>query len=158
VLVSAESALCPNTFGISTPRGRCNENQFSQPFTGPDGKLYVTWANFNNAVSGADNRNQILLAVSSDGGATFAPPVKVGDYYDLPDCATYQAGQYPGRACVPEKATTAYSIFRATNYPSGAVNRRDASTESTGSSAALPGRALLRLWLAVAGWVSARWR
>jgi hypothetical protein len=127
VLVSADSALCPNTFGISTPRGRCNENQFSQPFTGPDGKLYVTWANFNNAVSGADNRNQILIAVSNDGGATFAPPVKVGDYYDLPDCATYQAGQDPGRACVPEKANTAYSIFRATNYPSGVVNPTNAS-------------------------------
>jgi hypothetical protein len=37
VLVSTDSALCPNTFGVPTPLGRCNENQFSQPFTGPDG-------------------------------------------------------------------------------------------------------------------------
>jgi len=123
VLVSGDSALCPNTFGVATPQGRCNENQYSDPFTGPDGALYVAWSNFNNAVTGADNRNQVLLAKSTDGGATFSAPVKVSDYYDLPDCDTYQGdGADPGRACVPEKGTSTRSVFRATNYPSGAVN------------------------------------
>ena len=75
--------------------------------------------------SGVDNRSQVLLAKSTDGGNTFSAPVKVADYYDLPDCATYQEGQDAGRACVPEKGETANSIFRATNYPSGAVNPRD---------------------------------
>ncbi len=123
VLVSRDSALCPTTFGVPTPQGRCNENQFSDPFTGPDGALYVTWSNFNNAVTGTDNRNQVLLAKSTDGGATFGAPVKVSDYYDLPDCDTYQGdGADPGRACVPEKGTSTKSVFRATNYSSGAVN------------------------------------
>jgi len=123
VLVSKDSAFCGNSFGLPTPQGRCNENQYSQPFTGSDGNLYVAWANFNNAVTGADNRNQMLLAKSTDGGQTFSAPVKVGDYYELPDCDTYQgAGADPGRACVPEKGPTTHSIFRATNYPSGAVN------------------------------------
>jgi hypothetical protein len=122
VLVSATSAFCTNTFGQGTPQGNCNENQFSQPFTGPDGALYVVYANFNNAVAGADNRNTMLLVKSTDGGATFGAPVKVADYYDLPDCATYQAGQDAGRACVPEKGATTYSVFRAANYPSGAVD------------------------------------
>ncbi len=123
VLVSTDSALCPTTFGVPTPQGRCNENQFSDPFTGPDGALYVTWSNFNNAVTGTDNRNQVLLAKSTDGGATFGAPVKVSDYYDLPDCDTYQGdGADPGRACVPEKGTSTKSVFRATNYSSGAVN------------------------------------
>jgi len=121
-LVSRNSPLCTNTYGLPTPQGNCNENQFSQPFTGPDGALYVVYANFNNAVAGADNRNTMLLVKSTDGGATFGAPVKVADYYDLPDCATYQAGQDAGRACVPEKAATANSIFRAANYPSGAVD------------------------------------
>jgi hypothetical protein len=150
VLVSSDSALCTNTFGVPTPLGRCNQNQFSQPFTGPDGALYVTWANFNNAVAfpepdeggdegggdGAssdaapnavpnDNHFQVLLAKSTDGGQTFSPPVKVGDYYDLPDCATYQAGKDPGRSCVPEKGATANSFFRAANYPVGAVNPKN---------------------------------
>lgn len=123
VLVSKNSSLCANNFGLPTPRGGCNENQFSQPFTGANGDLYVTWANYNNALSGPkDNHNQMLLARSTDGGASFSAPVKVSNYYDLPDCATYQGGQDPGRACVPEKGPTQNSIFRATNYPSGAVN------------------------------------
>ncbi len=148
VLVSKDSPLCPNTYGLPTPQGRCNENQFSQPFTGPDGALYVTWANFNNGLGSKplednesengetggvgfappsnatpiDNRNQMLLAKSTDGGVTFSAPVKVADYFDLPDCESYQAGKDAGRACVPEKGATTNSFFRATNYPVGAVN------------------------------------
>jgi hypothetical protein len=100
--------------------GECYANQYSQPFTGPDGALYVVWSNFNNAVNKGDNRNQILLAKSTDGGATFSAPVKATDYYDLPDCVTY-TGQDPGRACVPTKRDNT-SFFRATNYPVGSVD------------------------------------
>ena len=115
--------LCVNTFGFGTPQGSCNENQFSQPFTAPDGTLYVVFDNYNNALKAAqDNRNQILVSKSTDGGITFTGPIKVSDYFDLPDCATYQGGQDPGRACVPEKGASQRSVFRATNYPSGAVN------------------------------------
>jgi hypothetical protein len=122
VLVSGDNpTLCTNNFGFPTPKGNCNENQFSDPFTGADGALYVTWSNFNNTQLGNDNRNQILLAKSTDGGATFTAPVKVSDYYDLPDCATYQGGQDPGRACVPEQSPSMNSVFRAANYPSGQV-------------------------------------
>ena len=121
VLVSSNSTLCTNTYGVATPQGTCNENQFSDPFVGPDGSLYVTFANFNNTVTGTDNRNQMLIAKSTDGGKSFGPLVKVSDYYDLPDCQTYQ-GDDAGRACVPEKGSSTKSVFRATNYPSGAVN------------------------------------
>ena len=123
VLVSADSNNCTNTFGLPTPQGRCNENQDSQPFTGPDGTLYVVYNNFNNTVTGTDNRNQVLLARSTDGGQSFSKPVKVGDYYELPDCDTYQgAGADPFRACVVEKGTSANSLFRASNYPIGGVD------------------------------------
>ena len=127
VLVSGTSALCSNTFGLPTPQGTCNENQFSDPFIGPDGTLYVVYDNYNNTVTGNDNRNQVLLARSTDGGQTFGAPVKVSDFYDLPDCATYQGGQDAGRACVPEKGTAQNSVFRAANYPVGAVNPRNPS-------------------------------
>src|SRR5256714_8717011 len=123
-LVSLTSPLCPNDYGIGTA-DTCNENQFSQPFVGSDGVLYVIYSNFNNAETFGttqDNRNQILLSKSVDGGNTFTGPVKVTDYYDLPDCATYQGGHDFGRACVPEKNATHNSIFRATNLGSGAVN------------------------------------
>ena len=123
VLVSTASSLCPITFGVPTPQGNCNENQYSAPFTGPDGTLYVVFSNFNNSLaSSSDNRSQVLLARSTDGGQTFGAPVKVADYYELPDCATYQGGQDAGRACVPEKGSAQNSVFRASNYPSGAVN------------------------------------
>jgi hypothetical protein len=124
VLVSSDTDLCQVTFGLPTPQGRCNVNQFSQPFTGPDGTLYVAFANYNNAVSGDDNRNQMLLARSTDGGATFSAAVKAGDFYDLPDCLTYQ-GKNPFRGCIPEKAPTTNSYFRAANYPLGAVDPRN---------------------------------
>jgi hypothetical protein len=114
VLVSnASSSLCG---------GPCTFNQFSQPFTGPDGSLYVVFDNYNNTVVGNDNRNQVLIEKSTDGGASFGAPVKVSDFYDLPDCAAYQNHQDPARACVPEKGPSTYSVFRATNYPSGAVD------------------------------------
>jgi hypothetical protein len=133
-LVSVNTPLCNNTYGagvtaITGETSNCNENQFSQPFTGSDGALYIGYNNYNNpeTKAGTDNRNQMLLSKSTDGGNTFSTPVKVSDYYDLPDCPTYQAGQDFGRACVPEKGATANSVFRATNYASGAVNPRDAS-------------------------------
>jgi hypothetical protein len=122
VLVSTTSALCSNTFGVPTPQGACNENQFSDPFTGPDGTLYVAYNNFNNSLSSSsDNHNQVLLVHSTDGGQTFSAPTLVGNYYELPDCLAYQ-GQDAFRACVPEKGSAQNSVFRATNYPSGAVS------------------------------------
>jgi hypothetical protein len=128
VVVSGNNSfLCTNTYGLATPQGNCNENQYSQPFTGSDGSLYVVWANFNNTVTGADNRNQMLLAKSINGGVSFSTPVKVADYFDLPDCATYQAGRDAGRSCVPEKGAATNSVFRAANYPSAAVDPNNPS-------------------------------
>jgi hypothetical protein len=122
VVVSTTSALCDNALGQPTPHGTCNTNQFSQPFTAPDGTLYVVYANFNNAVTAPENRSQMLLSKSTDGGATFSPPVRAGYYNELPDCPTYQNGADPGRSCVPEKGPSFNSIFRAANYPVGAVD------------------------------------
>jgi len=125
VLVSRNSTLCPNnTFGAGTPHGNCNENQDSDPFVGPDGALYVAFDNFNNSQSSAtDNHFQVLLAKSEDGGQTFSAPALVSNYYDLPDCDTYQGpGADTGRSCVPEKGSRTASVFRATNYPAGAVD------------------------------------
>jgi hypothetical protein len=129
VLVSSDTSLCANPASATHPNGRCDSNQFSDPFTAPDGTLYVVWDNFNNARSGGgDNHSQVLLAKSTDGGATFSTPVKVGNFNDLPDCATYQNGADPGRACVPEKGATAASIFRAADYPYGAVDPQHPAT------------------------------
>src|SRR5215467_12912987 len=121
VVSTTSSTLCTNPGNAATPHGTCNNNQFSDPFTGSDGALYVAYANFNNTVTGKDNRNQVLLTKSTDGGQTFGAPVKVSDYYELPDCLASQ-GSDAGVACVPEKGTAKNSVFRAANYPSGGVN------------------------------------
>jgi hypothetical protein len=138
VVVSRNSSLCVQDYGAGTEHGKCNENQFSDPFTGPDGNLYVVFANFNNATASLpggddgrttkkDNHYQLLLSESTNGGKSFGHPVKVADYYELPDCGTYQNGLDNGRACVPEKGPTTNSIFRATNIPTGVVNPNDPS-------------------------------
>lgn len=128
VVVSSDSSLCAVPLTSTQPHGRCDSNQFSDPFTASDGTLYVVWANFNNAHGGgSDNHNQVLLARSTDGGATFSAPIKAGEFNDLPDCATYQGGAGLFSSCVPEKGATANSIFRAADYPYGAVDPSDPS-------------------------------
>ena len=57
----------------ATPQGTCNNNQFSDPFTAPDGTLYVTFANFNNTVTGKANRNQVLLGGHQESGRVQLP-------------------------------------------------------------------------------------
>lgn len=124
VVISHGSPVCGNTYKLPTPQGACNENQFSQPFTAPDGTLYVTYANYNNAFTGSDNSNQMLLAKSTDGGQSFSKPVLVGTYNELPDCQATQ-GQDAGRGCVPERGASKNSYFRAGQYPIGAVDPTD---------------------------------
>src|SRR4029079_13178147 len=43
VLVNNPSTLCPNG---ATGANRCDLTSFSQPFVGPDGALYVVYANY----------------------------------------------------------------------------------------------------------------
>lgn len=124
VVVSKDSSLCAYTAKAPTPAGRCNENQGSQPFVGPDGTLYVVYNNYNTPVDTAENRFQVLLSRSTDGGKSFTPPVKAGDFYDVPDCMAYQQ-QNPDNGCIPEKGTTTNSVFRAANYPQAAVDPLD---------------------------------
>ena len=118
-------ALCPVRFGTDPP-GTCNNSQFPDPFVAPNGDVYVTFINGNNCHGGIpgcpnparDNHFQILIVKSTDGGTSFGPPVKVGDYNDVPDCLTY-TGDNAGSACIPTAPLSPRSIFRAANYPSG---------------------------------------
>ncbi len=122
ILISTPSSLCPVSVIGS---GNCDANQFSQPVVAADGTVYVVWSNFDNSVVGADNRNQVLVVKSTNGGASFGAVAKVTDYYDLPDCATY-TGLNAGRSCVPVKGSAQTSFFRAANYPSAAADPTNA--------------------------------
>lgn len=121
--------LCPITFDGS-PAGTCNTSGFPMVFVGQDAAVYVVFMNTNNCAGAlqefgydcpgrvTDNHNQVLLVKSTDGGNTFAPPVMVADFHELPDCLTY-TGQNAFRACVPTAPLSDASSFRATQYPSG---------------------------------------
>ena len=121
VLVSTTSTTLCNPGNLPTPHGTCNNNQFADPFVGSDGALYIAYNNFNTTNTGNDNHFQVLLNKSTDGGQSFSAPVKVANYYELPDCLAFQNAD-PFRACIPEKGTAKNSVFRASNYPSGGVN------------------------------------
>ena len=121
--------LCPINFS-GAPAGTCDGDQFSDPFVAPNGDVYVVFVSQNNCAGALaalgfpctgdpnDNHAQVLLVKSTDGGNTFGAPVKVSDYYELPDCATYTGFDF-GRACVPTQPLSGTSIFRAANYPTG---------------------------------------
>jgi hypothetical protein len=132
--------LCPVNFS-GAPSGTCDASSFSHVFTSPNGTVHVVFQNVNNCAGAfgppcsgdpGDNHNQILHVSSTDGGETWSPPVKVADFFDLPDCFTY-TGQDFGRACVPTAPLSGSSIFRATNYPSGAAPDDDTVVVDFGS-------------------------
>jgi hypothetical protein len=132
VISGFSPTLCPNNLS-GAPAGTCNANQFPQPFTAPNGDLYVVFQNNNNALApGGDNHAQMLIVKSTDGGASFGTPVKVSDWNDLPDCLTY-TGHDAGVACVPTAPLSDRSIFRATNYPSGVAVSNDRIVVTFGS-------------------------
>ncbi len=56
----------------------CDLNQDSYPAVAPNGKVYVSFENFNTF-----GLNQILVVSSSDGGSTWSAPSQVGFVQDL---------------------------------------------------------------------------
>lgn len=125
VTVSNSNPLCVNTLGAGTAHGTCNGNEFAQPFTAPDGTLYIAYDNFNAGSNfPGDNHFQVFLSKSQDGGKSFGSPVLVGTYNEFPDCPPSQGGQNPGEegTCLPEKGVTENAVFRTTNYPVGNID------------------------------------
>jgi hypothetical protein len=83
------------------------DNQGSVPAVGPDGTLYVVFENFDTPTI----VNQQMVAKSTDGGQTFAPPVKAADVLDI--CPRVSDG---GRCSLLN------SDFRVNSFPSIAVS------------------------------------
>ena len=151
VLVSRTTPLCSQTFGAGTKAttgesSNCNENQFSQPFTGKDGALYVAYANFNNTASSGlrddggpggagpnaktaqaapkDNHNQILLSKSTDGGRSFSAPVKAADTTTCRTARPTRTGRMPAEPASRRRATpTTRSSGRPTTRPARSTPR-----------------------------------
>ena len=146
---SAPTARCaPTTSASPTPQGRCNTNQFSQPFTGPDGALYVVWDNFNltgvrpgegddegggdaarrnAAPQGVDNRAR-CCSPSRPTAAT--PSRRRSRSPTTTTCPTARPTRAtgPGRACVPGEGRDGQL-----DLPGRRTTRRAPSTRATRS-------------------------
>ncbi len=77
-VISGSHPSC--TFQSTGDDTACDEDQFSIPEVGPDGALYVHFANFQNEDAWEfeeDFDSQLMVVKSTDGGETFSDPVQV---------------------------------------------------------------------------------
>ena len=97
-LVSADSAAVREHLRARpTPQGTCNENQFSQPFTGPGRRALRRLGQLQQRDHGRPTTaTRCCWRSRPTAAAPSARRSRSRDYYDLPDCATYQARQRPG--------------------------------------------------------------
>lgn len=79
------------TFQSTGPSGECDEDQFSIPAVAPNGTLYVVFINGQNEAKWElpfDFDSQIMVVKSTNGGASFGPPVQAAQLedglYDMP--------------------------------------------------------------------------
>jgi hypothetical protein len=77
--ISGRSPTLCTFSGTPLPNdGRCREDQFSSPVVGPDGTIFVAFEN-DQAINDGQFRDQYLVVKSTDGGATWTPPVRASD-------------------------------------------------------------------------------
>ena len=111
-LVSTDSALCPNDLGVPTPQGRCKRTSSRSRSPGPTARCTSCGTTSTSPECGPARVTTRAAAIppqrrtagrrQPQPGAAgqvdrrrqhFSAPVKVADYYDLPDCATYQGAR-----------------------------------------------------------------
>ncbi len=74
--ISGFGAFCTAT--ISGRPQECDLNQDSYPTVAPNGRVYVSFENFNTPAE-----NQLLVVRSDDGGASFSAPSRVATVFDV---------------------------------------------------------------------------
>ena len=83
--------------------GPCNDDQGSNPVVGPDGTIYVAFANGN--VPGAGQEQVLFVkcpaAADCSNQASWTPPVKVGDMVATHPVGPPSQNGCPNRQCLP---------------------------------------------------------
>ncbi len=74
--ISGFNPACSAT--ISGQPNECDLNQDSYPVAAADGKVYVSFENFNTPAE-----NQVMVVSSNDGGETWSNPVRVDNLFDI---------------------------------------------------------------------------
>jgi hypothetical protein len=124
MIISGSSArLCRfgSQFNHSLDPHACNFDQGSDPIVGPDGTIYVVFNNTNtskNAVNGIGVAQQLMVK-STDGGATWTHPVRVGKDFatqpysvpgnEIPSCPLF-------RQCLPPNG------YRMNDFPAMGID------------------------------------
>lgn len=78
--ISGFNSACSVAYFGAT--NECDQNQFSTPSVAPNGRVYVTFENFNTPAE-----NQVMIVWSDDGGVTWTNPVRIDTINDF--------GHYP---------------------------------------------------------------
>jgi hypothetical protein len=115
--------------------GPCNDNQGSDPVVGPDGTIYVAFANGNIPGAGIQQVLMVKCPVSLDcsNSANWTSPVKVGDMIATHPVGTPAQNGCPFRQCLPpngyrapDETTVTISVDRNSNlYTTWADHRNN---------------------------------
>jgi len=83
--------------------GACNDNQGSDPVVGPDGTIYVAFANGNLPGLGIQQVLMVKCPVAADcsNPASWTAPTKVGDMISTHPIGTPSQNGCPNRQCLP---------------------------------------------------------
>ncbi len=94
----SNAAIC--TFPVVGP---CNDNQGSDPVVGPDGTIYVAFANGNVPGAGIEQVLMVKCPVGLDcsNSANWTSPIKVGDMIATHPVGPPSQNGCPNRQCLP---------------------------------------------------------
>lgn len=151
VISGSAGQYCTGGSATAGDPAACDQDQGSDPVVGPDGTIYVAFANGNTPEFG---QNQVLMVAcpptrSCDSASDWTPPTRVGDLVGThpfgPDPTT---GCAPNAQCLPpngyrvaEFASISISVDRSSNlYVAWADfrNGRAPCTPLSGAAAATP--------------------
>jgi len=97
--------------------GPCNDDQGSDPVVGPDGTIYVSFANGNVPGNGVEQVLNVKCPASADcsNPASWTPPTKVGDMISTHPVGPPSQNGCPNRQCLPPNGYRAPDETTVTN-------------------------------------------
>jgi hypothetical protein len=100
VISGNNPAICP---GFSVVPGDCDQDQGSDPVVGPDGTIYVAFANGNVPGAGIEQVLSVKCPAALDCSlpTSWTPPTKVGDMIATHPVGTPSQNGCPNRQCLP---------------------------------------------------------
>jgi len=97
--------------------GPCNDDQGSDPVVGPDGTIYVSFANGNVPGAGIEHVLNVKCPAAADCSdpASWTPPTKVGDMISTHPVGPPSQNGCPNRQCLPPNGYRAPDETTVTN-------------------------------------------